>query len=552
MSRDRYYSLKYTPLSPVHVGTGRDYEPTGYVIEDGTLYAFDGLAALRTLSGVQRAELNRILSAKPDDRMLLGMQSFFFQNRERLIAASSKQVRVNPSLEAFYKDRVGQVSQQESGGRRVHNRLEIERTAWNGANAEAYLPGSGLKGAVRTALLDQCNDGRRLDPDLKRGRQANSRLQEQLFRGKFETDPLRLLRFGDGLPEAGSGPVTEVYFALNRKKQPVEKNGTLVESQAEQKNLYQLLECLDHHGVRPLTGTLAIQDLAGLSRSRKTPELTFEMVDICRACNRFYRAHFEREMQILRERGFVEGGWVRKISELLAAFTPAMEEDRAFLLRVGRHSGAESVTLNDLPRQIRIMKGKGQAETLDHAKTLWLAGRERQPRHGLLPFGWMLVEVYEEGREPMPWPGPQAGADTTHWRGAVAQRLDRARHEVEEEQRRQREREAEERAAAEKARAEQEALERTIEEARASLPEDAARMEERRLAGAWVDNSHFLDDAEALVGATEKLSDAARELLLRQLEARWSGITADPDAIQGKKQKPKYKDRPKSLVKKLI
>ena len=78
---------------------------------------------------------------------------------------------------------------------------------------------------------------------------------------------------------------------------------------------------------------------------------------------------------------------------MLAALRPAFERGDAFLLRVGRHSGAESVTLDGV-RDIRIMQGRGMpARFADEATTVWLAAeRENITRGDLLPFGWLLVE----------------------------------------------------------------------------------------------------------------------------------------------------------------
>lgn len=63
------------------------------------------------------------------------------------------------------------------------------------------------------------------------------------------------------------------------------------------------------------------------------------------------------------------------------------------LLRVGRHSGAECVTLDGI-RSIRIMKGRGQPPdwSPDGAKTVWLAAEREDERTGMLPFGWLILE----------------------------------------------------------------------------------------------------------------------------------------------------------------
>ncbi|NEX22442.1 CRISPR-associated protein Csm5 [Thiorhodococcus mannitoliphagus] len=427
MSIDRHWGLSITPLSPVHLGSGQDYEPTGYVIDDGALHEFDGIAALQALPDQERAKLGRILEGRPTQDMLRQVQTFFHGNRERLIAVSRRCVRVNPSVEAFYKERVGKVVQREERGREVQNRLEIERTAFNPCSGAPILPGSGIKGAIRTALLDRENDGRALPPGLKGDRGANLKLQQRLFQyrpGKFELDPMRLIRISDAMANDPEATVTQVRFAVNRKKTEVRVGGKLVDSQAEQRGLYQLLECLSPLQARGFRAQLSIQATGGVA-SNHWPDanLRFDAQSIAAACNRFYLPALERERKRLRERGFLDDQWEDAIGTLLSGpLSQTLFENRAFLLRVGRHSGAESVTLNGV-RDIKIMKGKGEKpEYLNHAKTLWLAADERLAQRGLLPFGWLLLEIHGADEEPATITFPQPIDDFDAWRADVAAR----------------------------------------------------------------------------------------------------------------------------------
>ncbi|MEO6322556.1 MAG: hypothetical protein ABIR56_17910, partial [Polaromonas sp.] len=49
------YRLALTPLSPIHIGCGEDFEPTNYVIDEGVLYGFDPSRAV--LTDVQKSKL---------------------------------------------------------------------------------------------------------------------------------------------------------------------------------------------------------------------------------------------------------------------------------------------------------------------------------------------------------------------------------------------------------------------------------------------------------------------------------------------------------------
>jgi len=66
-----------------------------------------------------------------------------------------------------------------------------------------------------------------------------------------------------------------------------------------------------------------------------------------------------------------------------------------FLVRIGRHSGAESVTIEG-NRDIKINQGKNNLpKSAEESTTIWLASETFNPKNneGLVPFGWVLLEI---------------------------------------------------------------------------------------------------------------------------------------------------------------
>lgn len=393
------YRLLFTTLGPVHIGSGNEYDPTNYVIDNDSLYEFDPLSVAEALPEAERTKLAQLVDKAKGADLLLQVQAFFYRNREALIPAATHRMPVLPAVAKNYGDRVGKVAQAEQSGRHIVNQLEIERTAGNPISREPILLGSSLKGAMRTALLDQVNGGQ----PLQYPQEKNLDLQKRLFRYQtpnnprgmaLELDPLRLIQFKDACYDPNSGPFgTDVRFAVNRKKHPVLKDGKLVRSQAESQNLRQVLECVPPMRYRAFAGELLRQD-PGPLRSPKLPteSLRWTMEEIAAACNRFYRRRFDIEIRQLRERGYLDGAWSQAVNNLFTSLGDKLSRNQAFLLRVGRHSGAESVTLEGV-RNIRILEGRDKpAKFLAESKTWWLAAPEIQAEKGLLPFGWLLVE----------------------------------------------------------------------------------------------------------------------------------------------------------------
>jgi CRISPR-associated protein Csm5 len=534
------WKLAVTTLGPVHVGTGDEYDPTGYVVRDHTLYAFDPAGAARMLPPQALERLGQIVGGAPGPDMLRKVQAFVHEHAAELAAAARHALPVAAGVAALYGGRVGRVAQREEGGRQILNKLGIARTFANPHDHRPILPGSSLKGAIRTALLDALNEGRRLEPEetnlLDSPRpaeqaRAHRALQQRLFdyrAGKFELDPMRLVQLSDAGYEDEEGlPGTEVLFAVNRKKEAVIKNGEEALSQAERSNLYQVLESVPALRYRAFTGQLNIQRVEEATAAEgKLPrrELRWTAAHVVAACNRFYRPLFQADTARVRRRGFLDEVWSEAVEQLRPGLEERLDGGKAFLLRVGRHSGAEALTLDGV-RHVRIMRGRGEeAEYLPHAKTWWLAAGDTDGRRDLVPYGWVLVELAPADKPFTPWPEAQAllrerASVAYAWRDTErARRAGRAAAREREESQR---REAEARqAAAEAATRKREALlaamteeERKVHELREWLEEDRAA--KRIEAGGRLANraADLLREAEAWPGtARRQLADLIEEV----------------------------------------
>ncbi|MGZ8094752.1 MAG: RAMP superfamily CRISPR-associated protein [Methylosarcina sp.] len=487
MSFLKHYTLKYTPLSPIHIGTGDSYEPTNYVIDDGTLYEFDTGGAVAAFTARDRDELIKIVNGKANEHMLKAVQKFFYDRRDALKPWARNAIPVLDGVARLYKDRVGQAANRENGGKQIINKLEIDRTAYNPVNRQPILFGSSLKGAIRTALLNQTNNKKPLllTEDRRTGRKRkenNLELQQRLFHfraGKFELDPLRLVQISDAAwNEQNDLPTAQVLLTVNRKKHKVvDEHGSERASQADKnENLNKLLECVPAWRYRAFSGQIAIQQVNNLPpqmNSRLPKEnLRFTMDEIAKTCSAFYMPMLKAELEIMRERDFLDKNWDKNIQELLSRMADKLMKGQAFLLRVGRHSGAQAVTLNGV-RHIKIMKGKDQKpDYADSPKTLWLAAQSKDQRTGLLPFGWLLVEIEPAESTSTEWPELAALCAGQHhesrqWSEKQAlQKADLAEKRREAEQRRDREETERRRQAEFASQAEQERLARELENRR--------------------------------------------------------------------------------------
>lgn len=504
--------IAVTPLTPIHIGCGIDFDPTNYVIDDNTLFHFD--PARVPLDEQDRAALMAAVSA-PGDQGLMRVQSFFHTRRELFIGAARGVVPVAPGVSLLYTERIGRHAHVESQGRGVVNALVIERTAHHPHSDRAYVPGSSLKGAMRTAWLNAINSG----ASHHAGKAAD--LEQQLLRSEpgFHTDPFRLVRIADAIDDDVE---TRVVLSVNRKKRLVlDAQGT----EASGKGPPVRREAIVPGRVRGLRSDIRIDSLGGIVdpagamvRDRRTPQSDRRIADVAalaRACNAYYRPRLDATLRLLAERRFSDDPWIRDMTRLIEALAPALDAGRAMLLRVGRHSGAENVTLDGV-RSIRIMGGKGQPSRQgDESTTVWLAAEHERDRSCMQPFGWVLVERACDPVAPAlaEWAAGRARASVV----AARERVARARRDLE--------RAAEERARRQQEQAAREQAERADRELRAqrvaALSENGRRVERLRESLA----AH--DGRPQPVGGA--LFAAMQGLLKAALEEGWS--TEDRGAL---------------------
>jgi CRISPR-associated protein Csm5 len=356
-------------LSPVHIGCDEVYEPMGFVVDENscTLTAFDPLEFFRSLNPQEREQYTAI-SRKGTIVSLLELYRFM-----RVKRFCGHDVEMSEGLMNHYRQTLS-MKPSEGNSRKVQqelNNFTIARTAFNEHDSLPYIPGSAIKGALRTAYLNHLAAGKTVRDDPRDRNPSQTMEKRFLEYDKLEHDPFRLLKVSDFMPVKAS---TKIVYAVNEKKKP---------SKFKARGPYQILEIIKPGAI--FTGTITVEGRyakeAGI-RQPLTEEALFKSVDV------FY----DREMK-------------REKEELQAAGLPILKEVDSvggLLFRIGRHSGAESLTVEGL-RKIKIMQGKDKQAIFSKtgATTFWLVAEARTDysREQLQPFGWAsLVKMTEANK----------------------------------------------------------------------------------------------------------------------------------------------------------
>lgn len=342
--RAEIHSVKLHLLSPVHIGTGEELDPFSYVIRDNFLHFVDtgrwaaeskeALVLERTISTAGFAAVRYLISRNIDvTKYSLGR-----------IEVRSK------SLLDTYRNCI---ERQDA-----RNQVLVSPLPRGGADNRAYIPGSSLKGAVRTALANALVQAAGVRSEDARGRPDYN---QKIF-GGIQRDPMRHLKFRDiPLPPDATAVFEAREFALKPDKKPTPKGFfevALGEIVTGKPAFYET--------------TLA---LAPFGRHGKTVDLAF----LIGALNAFYKPKFTEE----REKYFARphGQPVYKATASLARRIESMRTNEA-LLRLGHFSHVECVTLDGVRQpQTRVIRGR---------RLPW--GTTRTLAEGLYPFGWVLLD----------------------------------------------------------------------------------------------------------------------------------------------------------------
>lgn len=346
------HKVYLTPLSPIHIGCGEDFEPTNYVIDGTTLFNFE--PSQLALNERERTDLLNAVNRLD----LLAIQRFFLNQKDKAIASAYYFADVAEGLAQDYKNRVGKVAQRENDGNKVINNLSIERTAYLPIQHLPYIPGSGFKGAVATTLLDQAHQNKN---NPKVGVKDHGKLLKEYI-GEFEKSKLRYVKFSDFTPLHHAE--TKIYYALNFKKR-VSKTG------GSKQEIVLRRECITAGQYRTFKSDLTLME-----------DSFYSISDLQKSLNAFYLPVFRKEMELLQSRNLASTQYLKSIEKLCSL-------PNVVLIRLGKN-GADSKTYQgENIAQIKIM---GVTGFKDSSTTIWLAGANQAQQSDLLPLGWALLE----------------------------------------------------------------------------------------------------------------------------------------------------------------
>lgn len=339
-------------LSPAHIGCDEDYQPTSYQLDSKNmqLVIYDPFAIIEQIP--DRDHFMRLCIETRKDSY---GNIFTYMSKLPLGYGSIHSVNVCDGLPEHFKK---VLSLHDA---RSIQQFAIQRTSYRCSDQRCYIPGSAVKGALRTAYLNMLA----ADKNDRAPRNAKD-FEADLLGGKFATDPFRCVKVSDFQPVGETA--TLVTYVLNKKKRV---------SKFEAQGPHQLLEVIPAGNC--FRGSITVSQPereAGISKP-----ITWE--SLYTALDKFYLNELQRERNEFKEAGLS-----------VASILPHAQHK---LVRIGRHSGAECVTISGY-RQIRV---KGQNRPGDHSITVWLTSPNLKVKDDQLlsPMGWVSLGILDSQKQ---------------------------------------------------------------------------------------------------------------------------------------------------------
>ncbi|MEA3360306.1 MAG: type III-A CRISPR-associated RAMP protein Csm5 [Thermodesulfobacteriota bacterium] len=340
MPNHELYNVRLHILSPVHVGSGQELDPFSYVIRDNKLLIIDPYKWIENYSDKET------LYQKMDSEDYIDLRNYIAKNFNDDNAVLSTIDVKSAEVVRTYKKAVYDKTSRKQALINFMTRNEITKIP--------YLPGSSIKGAIRTAIANSFV----LSANIKSGDSYN--YNKKIF-GKPTDDPMKNLKVSDiSLNRFGS-----VIFEA-REHSPKDKK-TPKDSYEAAVSFCQI----DTPVVYPLK-----MSLNPFVLDSKTVDVKF----LIESLHRFYMPKFIEEYEkFYKDESYKD---IRQAIAPLNMEALKLKTNEA-LVRIGHFSHVECVTL-DKVRSPKTRKGK------DGKPLPW--GKTRTLANGIYPFGWVKLE----------------------------------------------------------------------------------------------------------------------------------------------------------------
>lgn len=360
--------IKAKAFMPVHVGGGEDHklDPLGYVVKGDWFYRINISYMLEADKTFSQIFVKTVENKNAISRLRKVIADAFNPEDSKMWIHRAK---VSASFKKAYIENIDDL--------KINNQLLVQCFPITGNNA--YLPGSSIKGAIRTAVLDSLSDGKE-DEILAKAENRIHNPKERYKLGEYvekiilkyekvQDDPFKGIKLSDAVLPPDSTMIVKV---INCGKDTIGKkdNGVpmFVEALTE-KTEFEFRLITDDN----------------LVLNQNNPKI--DAYSILQSCAKYYTNAFSFEKNSFYERETKASNMVQDI--LYEVRDDNLKKIKGIsVLRVGRFSHLESMTYSHRPKNMNDDKRKYLCQPKGR-KGKW--GTTRNLVDGKIPMGGIVL-----------------------------------------------------------------------------------------------------------------------------------------------------------------
>jgi|GEM_PF-1946269 len=384
---DTALDLLFTPLSPIHIGCGESSMIGEYLFHNGNCHHLNPTSVLDCLDEGDKKRLVQIVEQTTGQSMIKQLQGFYQERAEQLLPASSASFPVPNGIDRYYDKRIGRINQNQ-----VINQLKLERHTHSPLDQLPYIPGSSLKGAIRTAWLQD-----RLDQNPQAARLLGHRRPQYRYKCDKEVKNLQgnLLEMPNA-NDVTSDPFSQVAVADMVSQANTRRSVLLSDRLSLKKGELTGIRAL-REVILPLQPAMAKGQIRLKNRSidafpDSKVRQEIPLPALIRSINDFYLPKLREDMALFEglcsTSPFADkANWLGSMKRLLPLIERGVKTSQLMVVKLGRDGGAVSKTWDNY-RQINIPQLK---KLLSHPTTLPVACTKEHDRSPAMPFGWAIL-----------------------------------------------------------------------------------------------------------------------------------------------------------------
>lgn len=346
-----------TFLSPVHIGWGNEFDPFCSFVHGDRLYHFEMSSAVQRFSESDRIAFISLIEKNNLTEIRKFLNARLDPERDALV-----RIAVSESVAKEYSAKIDD----------PRNQLIFEPFFRSGNSFSPTIPGSSLKGAVRTAVIDTVLEDRNITLNGEALRNPRKMEAHVLGYRAMEEDPFK----GFKVEDVDLGPEsTVIYHVFNYSpnRTTLTDLGLRFETARSRLDGGSLSFGTTLHFFEGYKG----KTIKTWKYEKKALSMYLEPEFIFTACKRFYMKNLHEE----HERFYVNSPYA-DVSMKLVEEANHLKPNEC-LIRLGRFTQAESKSIRRY-RQVMVRGRGGHSRPMEFGTT-------RNMADGRYPMGWLKL-----------------------------------------------------------------------------------------------------------------------------------------------------------------